>query len=118
MATYRLRIERWSPALLNDLRGHWAKAHRLKTIDRNMVMGYCKLNRIPLANGPRIVRLTITLCPAQHVAPDPDAFWKSTLDALVHADMLIDDCGQYCQCDGVRFEKGPERATLIELEEL
>lgn len=116
--TYRLKIERWSPALLNDLMGHWARAYKLKKIDRNMVMAYCLQNRMPLANGPRRVSLTITLSPKQHVAPDPDAFWKSLLDALVHARMLIDDCRQYCEMGPVTFLRGPERETLIELEEL
>jgi Holliday junction resolvase RusA-like endonuclease len=115
---YKLRIDRWQPALLNDLMGHWAKAHRLKAIDRKMVAGYCRINRIPLANGRREVRLTVTLAPSQRNAPDPDAFWKSTLDALVHADMLIDDCQEYCRMGGVTFEKGSDKSTLIELEEI
>jgi Holliday junction resolvase RusA-like endonuclease len=118
VATYKLRIDRWQPATLNKLLGcHWASAARLKKTDKNMVGHYCNTNRVPLANGPREVRLTITLAPKQR-APDPDAYWKSTLDALVHAQMLIDDNRQYCRPGVVNFVRGTERSTLIELEDL
>jgi Holliday junction resolvase RusA-like endonuclease len=116
--TYKLRIPSWQPTPLNKLlKAHWGTAGRLKRVDRQMIAGYCKANRIPTAQGPRAVKLTITLAPKQRAA-DPDAYWKSTLDALVEAQMLIDDNRQYCRCAGVDFERGTERATLIELEEL
>jgi hypothetical protein len=116
--TYRLIIPRWLPTPLNKFVGyHWRTMHRLKTVDRRMIEGYVLANRFPLAQGPREVSLLITLGPKQR-APDPDAFWKSTLDGLVHARMLIDDNRQYCRLGCVDFERGPERATTITLTDL
>lgn len=116
--TYRLKIEQWSPALLNKLmRGTIRARIRLERIDRNMIMGYCLLNRVPRAQGRRRVDMTVTLPPKGREA-DVDALWKSTLDGLVHAGMLIDDHRQYCQMGDVKYDRGPERATLIELTDL
>lgn len=115
--TYKLRIDSWHPARLNQLMRGWRTAHRLKKVDRNLISSYCIINRIPLANGPREVGITITLGPRQRAA-DPDAYWKSALDALVNANMLIDDNRQYCRCLPVEFERGTERATLITLRDL
>jgi hypothetical protein len=109
-----LVIERWQPSPLNKLLKHWRTAQRLKTVDRNMVNGYCRLNRFRPAVGPREVNLCIVLGPKQR-ACDPDAYWKSTLDALVKAGMLIDDNRQYCRINPVTFERGPQRETRIEL---
>ena len=118
MAVYRLRIERWQPAPLNSLINcHWATAARRKRVDKNMIAHYCKTARIPLAPGPREVSLLVTLGPKQR-APDPDSLWKSTLDALVHAGMLIDDNRQYVRQGSVDFERGSERATLITLTDI
>ena len=117
MSVYRLRIDRWIPARLNQLMMGWQTAYRLKKVDRNMVCGYCLANRFPIAQGPREVNLFITLAPKQR-APDPDSLWKSTLDALVHARMLIDDNRQYCRPGTVEFERGKERGTVIELVDL
>lgn len=114
---FKLRIEKWHPAPLNKLMMGWHTAMRLKAVDRKMVGAYCKINRIPLANGPREVSLLVTLAPKQR-ACDPDAYWKSLLDALVNADMLIDDNRQYVRHGAVDFERGAERATLITLTDL
>ncbi len=116
--TYRLRIDRWQPTPLNKLLGcHWSTAARLKRVDKNLICGYCLANRIPIAQGPREVNLLIILGLKQR-APDPDAFHKSTNDALVHARMLIDDNRQFCRNGRVEFERGAERATVIELVDL
>ena len=116
--TFKLRIDRWQPATVNKLiNAHWATAGRLKRVDKNIISHYCQHNRIPKAQGPRQVSLTITLAPRQR-AGDPDAYWKSILDALVHAGMLVDDNRQYVRIGPVTFERGAERATLIELVDL
>ncbi len=116
--TYRLRIDRWQPTPLNKLLGcHWSTAARLKRVDKNLICGYCLANRIPIAQGPREVSLKITLGPKQR-APDPDSLWKSTLDALVAARMLVDDRRQFCRPGRVEFERGTERSTTIELIDL
>ena len=117
MAVYKLRIDRWQPARLNQLLAGWKTAYRLKKVDRNMIGHYCKSNQIPIAQGPREVNLLITLGPKQR-AGDPDSYWKSLLDALVKADMLIDDNRQYVRLGAVDFVRGDERATLISLTDL
>ncbi len=115
---HRLRIPSWQPTPLNKLLNcHWATAGRRKKVDKNLICGYCLHNRIPIAQGPREVNLLIILGPKQR-APDPDAFHKSTNDALVHARMLIDDNRQFCRNGSVDFERGSERATVITLVDL
>ncbi len=85
----RLTIPRWHPTPLNKLlKCHFATANKFKRIDRNMIMAYCMHNRLPIATGPRRVDLLITLAYRQRGC-DPDSVWKSTLDGLVHAKMLI-----------------------------
>jgi Holliday junction resolvase RusA-like endonuclease len=49
---------------------------------------------------------------------DPDASWKSVLDGLVHARMLIDDSRKWCKLGDVTFERGSERATTIQLTDI
>jgi hypothetical protein len=115
---YRLRIERWQPTPLNKLINcHWATAARRKKADKNLIVGYCLKNRIPVATGSREVRITIILGPRQR-ACDPDAYGKTTLDALVHARMLIDDSRRWCRILPVEFERGEERGTVVELRDL
>ena len=118
MSVYRLRIDKWNPATVNKLLGcHWATAARLKKVDARMIGHYCKANRIPIAQGAREVSLTITIA-GRGRPPDPDAFWKSTLDALVQAEMLVDDSMRFVRQGPVTIERGPERATLITLTDL
>lgn len=114
---FKLRIDRWQPAPTNKLMRHWRSRSRLQTVDRNMVAHYCQDNRIPIATGPREVGMTITLGPGQRGC-DVDAYWKSTLDALKRAKMLIDDNRQYCRIMPVSFDRGLERSTLITLTDL
>jgi hypothetical protein len=115
--TYTLTIPSWHPARLNQLLGSVRARIRLKKSDRELVTWYSKAAGIPLANGPRRVSLRITLGPRQR-AGDPDAYWKSTLDALVCAGLLLDDSRKWVQLGDVLFERGPERMTAIVLEDL
>lgn len=116
--TFKLRIDKWQPTPVNKLiNSHWATAGRLKKVDKNIVGHYCQHNRIPRAQGRREVSLTITLAPRQR-AGDPDCYWKSLNDALVHAGMLVDDNRQYVRLGPVEFLRGPERSTLITLTDL
>jgi hypothetical protein len=91
MPTWTLDIPRWHPSRLNELMGcHWGKRSRLKRADRQTVALLAKLPGIPKAPGPRRVSLRIVLKPRQR-ASDPDAYWKSTLNALVSCGLLLDD---------------------------
>jgi hypothetical protein len=112
----RLVIPGWVPARLNTLVGCWQRRHRLKRADREMVGTYARLARIPPATLPRRVSLTIVLGPGER-AGDPDAYFKSVLDALTACGLLVDDNRQGVELGDVRFERG-ERATVIHLEDL
>lgn len=113
---FKLVIPRWRPALVNELRGHHMHAARLKKIDANMVAGYVALNRIPKAAGRRRVDLTLVLTTGRE--PDEDAVWKSLKDALKLCGMLIDDGRRWCEQGNVIFDRGKERATVIQLTDL
>jgi hypothetical protein len=116
--THTLKIDGWHPAKINDLyRGHWAIRARLKRTDRELLAAYAKLAGIPQAEGKRRVSLVLTLAPGQR-GGDPDAYWKSTLDALVHAGLLLDDNRQGVELGTVTFRRGPARQTTILLEDL
>jgi hypothetical protein len=112
-----LTIEGWHPARLNELLGNWQRRARLKKHDRELVAGYALVQRIPSATGKRRVSLLLTLAPGQRGA-DPDSFWKSTLDALVHAGLLLDDNRQAVELGDVRFTRGPARETTVIIEDL
>jgi hypothetical protein len=114
---YRLIIPAWHPAKLNELLGHWAQRHRLKRGDRELVGYYARLAGIPLAVLPRRVSLRIILGPRERAA-DPDAYWKSLLDALVHCGGLVNDNRQSVELGTVEFHRGPKRSTEITLEDL
>jgi hypothetical protein len=116
--THTLVIPDWHPARLNELyAGHWGRRARLKRADRDLVGFYARLAAIPPATGRRRVSLVLTLAPRQR-AGDPDAYWKSLLDALVHAGLLVGDNRQGVELGQVRFERGPGRQTTITLDDL
>ncbi|HYT93653.1 MAG TPA: hypothetical protein VEL76_33350 [Gemmataceae bacterium] len=114
---FTLTIPDWNPTPLNKLLGHWARRHRLKRGDADLVMFYSRLQGIPAATGRRRVSLRVTLGPRQR-APDPDALWKSTLDALVRTGLLLNDDRFDVELGSVEFERGPARATAILLEDM
>lgn len=115
--TYTLTIPNWHPARLNQWEGrHWSVKAKLKKGDRELVIFYSRLAGIPQAHGKRRVSLAVVLTKAQR-SPDIDAFWKSTLDALVQAKLLKDDSPKWCELGSVEYERGSARATRITLEE-
>lgn len=105
VAEHVLWIPRWHPARLNDLTGNRFKANRLKKADREMIWGYALRERITPAEGPRQVRLLIVLQPGQR-GGDVDCYWKSTLDALKHANLLIDDSRKWVSLPPVQYQRG------------
>jgi hypothetical protein len=113
-----LAIDNWHPARLNQWDGrHWSVRARLKRRDRETVGLYARLAAVPPAAGKRRVSLRLTLAPRQR-AGDPDAYWKSTLDALMHAGLLCEDNRQAVELGEVTFERGPARRTSIVLEDV
>ncbi len=101
-----IRIEHWHPAKLNELMGgHWSRGHRLKKRDREIIWAYSQ--KAAHAIHKRRVELTITLKKGQRAA-DPDAQWKSLLDALKHAGLIVEDNRQGVELLPVRYERGTE----------
>ncbi len=115
---HKLVIPGWHPCRLNELIGvHWATRVKLKRGDLDLVAAYAKMQSIPPATGRRRVSLRLTLAPRQR-AGDPDAYWKSTLDALAASKLLVDDSRTWCELGEITFERGSERKTVIELEDI
>jgi hypothetical protein len=116
MTCFTIEIPRWHPARLNQMKGHWAKGHHLKKVDRVMVAAYA--SGVPKAQGKRRVSLHIILNKGQRAA-DPDGQFKSLCDALVHAKMLVNDNRQYVELAPVTFSRRPKGwGTVISLEDL
>lgn len=118
MTSWELIIPGWRPATVNELiaGGPWGAA-RLKKHDRDHVAVYARIDRIPRATGKRRVSLMITLCKGQR-RWDTDALWKSLLDALVWAGMLIDDRPKWCELGPVEYARTGVLSTTISLDEL
>jgi hypothetical protein len=114
---YRLVIPAWRPATVNELFKSVRARIGLKKRDRLFVTMYARAQGVPLAFGPRRVSLCLTL-PAKGKAPDPDNLWKSLLDALTSASLLVDDDAGHCQLGPVTFSRGPALETAITLEDL
>ncbi len=112
----RIVIPLWRPASSNEFRTVGRKI-KIKRSDRDMVCGYALLHGTPRAGGRRRVSLEITLGPRDREC-DPDNLWKSLLDALKHAKMLIDDRRAYCECGDVSFGRGEQLSTKIILEDI
>jgi len=85
-----LFIPGWIPTSLNKLSGHWAERGRKKKAERNLLAAIVAVQRVGEAKGRRRIDLHLVL-PTGKRSPDPDNLWKSVLDALVHAKILIDD---------------------------
>lgn len=119
MATYTVTIPNWHPTRVNQWDGkHWGVRSRAKASDRGRVFFYLLNNLVqPHCRQPRRVTLTIVLGPRQR-GGDPDAYWKSLLDALVYAGYLKDDSKEWVELMPVQYERGPEKATIITLEDL
>lgn len=116
---YVIEIPYWHPAKINQLySGHWAKRAKLKKADVEMVGAYVRVQHVSWkAVSKRRVDLTITLKKGQR-AGDPDAYWKSLLDALVACGALVDDNRQWCEVTPVQFIRGERMATKITLEDM
>lgn len=113
-----LHIPRWHPTTLNKLNRNYQQASRLKGIDRQMIAVHYM--RFPACGETRRrVTLTIELRPGQR-APDPDAYWKSTLDALVKVGALKNDSYKWVESAPVIYVRGTDAnwGTYIVLEDM
>ncbi len=122
MATHILIITRWRPTLLNEMKGHWARGHRLKSADAEIVAAHAKEQAIPIATSKRRVSLRFYLGKGQRKW-DPDAPWKSCLDALKRCQLLVNDSPAWSEMGPVEFirlkkKDTSEPRTEIVLEDL
>jgi Holliday junction resolvase RusA-like endonuclease len=121
VATYQVRIAHWHPATINQLMKSVGARIRLKKRDRKVIGDFLRVEaRVPMAAGKRSVGVKIHLEPGQRRA-DPDAYWKSLLDALVTHGLLKNDSPDWCEVSPVEYD--PKRipgmmATTITLEDI
>lgn len=109
-------IPGWHPTPLNKLREvHWSVARNMKRFDAQMIGVYAMgLDR---AKGRRLVDLEIVYPPGKR-RHDEDAFWKTTLDALVACRMLINDSTIWCKTGTVTLIRGTTLETTITLTDI
>jgi Holliday junction resolvase RusA-like endonuclease len=115
---HRIVIPNWQPARLNQFADKsWHVRSRLKAADKNMVAHYARQADVAPPEGRRKVSLVVVLRKGQR-APDTDAYWKSLLDALVKAGVLIDDNRNGCLTGDVEFQRsrddGCETTIIVE----
>lgn len=119
---HRLLIPHWHPPAMNQWVGRkWVVKHRLRCQASQMLAAYAFVQGVPKARGRRRVTLTVTLRPAQRrrgCRPDPDAYGKLFLDALVQAGLLVDDAAEWVEFLPVRFADEGEWGTEVMLEDL
>jgi hypothetical protein len=109
-------VPNWHPTRLNVLLGkHHIEAWRLKQTDQALVLVHSG-GKVPAAKSKRRVTLRIVLGPRQR-GGDTDAYWKSTLDALVANYLLVDDNRTWVELMPVQFERGA-KGTWILLEDI
>lgn len=117
-ARFEIVIPDWHPTRLNELIGrNRFVIGRRKKQDREFLAVYCELANIPPAAGKRRLTLKITLGPRQRAA-DPDAYWKSLLDALVHCKALKSDDRFGVESLPVEYDRAKSKRTVIVLEDM
>ena len=89
---------------------HLTSIRKIKRLDRDIVAAYARQNGLAKADGKRRVTLTLTLTAAQRRC-DPDAYWKSLCDALVHTALLLNDSPKWCVLELVQYDRGATQAN-------
>lgn len=112
-----LMVPGWMPVPLNQLLGSKHKRSRLKGQDRDVLGRAFLLYGKPLAGLKRRVSLHVVL-PKGRRAPDPDALWKSCLDALVYCGALVNDSSRWCTPERPTFSRGEALCSFITLEDV
>lgn len=114
----KFQIDGWHPISVNKMFAmHWAKRGKMKKQDAEIVKLEGISKNITQAKGKRVVRVTVVLGPKQKRPPDDDNLRKSLQDALVKAGYLIDDSAKLSTFEPFVYLRGPQKATIIELED-
>jgi len=113
-----IEIENWTPHTLNKLMGcHYRQAARYKASDTQVIGVYAKKTNTPKAQGKRHMTLEVVKAGAGRLA-DPDAYFKSVLDALVRIGLLRDDSSHWVEWSQPIIRRGKETKTIITLEDI
>ena len=95
-------------------------AARMKKADQQTVDIAVKVSGVQPAAGKRRVDLHLSFPKGQRSC-DKDAYWKSCLDALVKAKMLVNDSARWCEPGLVNYYKAHSDSdvwgTMILLED-
>jgi hypothetical protein len=92
MTTHVLRLYRWHPVRLNQVRGrHWAKEAKAKKAQALILYCEAKKQNVPQATGRRSVILHVYGWGDGGQLPDVDAFDKILLDSLKQAGLITND---------------------------
>lgn len=120
MAKWKIEIPGWHPTTLNKLMNvHWAVRGRMKAQDASIIKRYAEESDVPPADKIRVVTLTYIIKEKSRAKfPDEDNIWKSPLDALKHAKMIVDDSPDWLKKNPVVYLRAKEKGTIIELEDV
>jgi hypothetical protein len=124
VAVQRLVIDNWWPTLVNVLlRADKYTRCRLLHEDAELIAAEAlnqRLTRTTRRKGDSVRRRVSLLIRYRkgETAPDPDACWKSLLDGLVYARLLVNDDRHWLEIGGVSYEEAPRRGVVVTLEDL
>lgn len=112
-----LHIYNYHPPTVNELMKCWRKAGRLKKACVSIMWKSCLEQKLVKASDKRMVSIIITTCKRGRKC-DPDAYLKTTLDALVKCKMLVDDSSQWCDFSSTLITTGDKNQTTIILTDI
>lgn len=120
MAAQMLEINGWQPTTTNRLlRANRYERSRLIYQDAEMILRFAQSHGIIRAVARR--RVTLVIRYNQHTKSgrvDPDALYKSGLDGLVQAGLLVDDDHEWCELGTPRYEIAQRKGIVFILEDL
>ena len=112
-----LHLYGYHPPTINELLGDWRRSGRLKKKCVNVMWASCLEQKLVKATCKRMVSIIITTAKRGRRC-DPDAYYKSTLDALVKCNMLVDDSSQWCEHMQTMITTGDKNLTTIILTDI
>jgi len=112
-----LHLYGYHPPTINKLLECRWSAAKLKKACVNVMWQSCLEQKLVKATGKRMVSIIITTAKRGRRC-DPDAYYKSTLDALVKCNMLVDDSSQWCDFSSTMITAGEKNLTTIILTDI